>query len=161
MHDAPSVRRTPRYGELIRFAITGVVATLVDVAIFNALLLGVGAPSAWSKVVSSALAIAVAFAGSRWFTWRDRRTDSPGREYALFVLFSVAAAGIQLACLLFSRHVLGFTDPVADNVSANVVGMALATLFRFWTFRTYVFAERARPATRRAVDAETADANPS
>jgi putative flippase GtrA len=130
--------------EMFRFAVTGLTAYLADVAVFNVLLLWVGLPSAWSKVLSSVVAIAIAFAGSRWYTWRERRSDSPGREYALFVLFSVLAAGIQVACLVLSHDVLGLTSPLADNLSANVVGMGLATLFRFWTFRTFVFP--ARPA---------------
>ena len=128
-----------RIGELLRFALTGAAAYLADVAVFNALLLGGGMAPTWSKVLSSGVAIAVAFAGSRWFTWRDRRSDRMGREYALFLLFSVLAAAIQYLCLVVSHHVLGWTSALADNVSANVVGMALATAFRFWTFRLYVF----------------------
>ena len=140
-HVGPS--RTGPGGEVLRFAVTGLAAYLTDVAVFNILLLGAGMPAPWSKVLSSAVAIAVAFAGSRHYTWRDRRTGSGWREYALFVLFSVLAAGIQLACLLVSHELLRLRSPLADNVSANVVGMALATLFRFWTFRTYVFPRRA------------------
>jgi putative flippase GtrA len=131
--------RTERHGELIRFALTGVAAYLTDVGVFNLLLLGADMPATWSKILSSAVAIAVAFAGSRWFTWPDRRSDHIGREYALFVVFSILAAGIQYLCLVASHDVLGWTSPLADNVSANVVGMALATAFRFWTFRSYVF----------------------
>ena len=29
---------------------------------------------------------------------------------------------------------------MSDNVSANVVGVGLGTLFRFWSYRTLVFA---------------------
>jgi putative flippase GtrA len=131
--------RSDRVGELVRFAVTGGAAYLADVAVFNLLLLGADMAPTWSKVLSSVVAIAVAFTGSRWFTWRDRRSDRIGREYALFVLFSVLAAGIQYLCLVLTHHGLGWTSALADNLSANVVGMALATAFRFWTFRTYVF----------------------
>lgn len=131
-----------RRQELFRFAVIGGVAYATDVVIFNILLVGLELPSAWCKVVSSAAAIAVAFAGSRHYTWRNRRTDAPWREYGLFVLFSVLAAGIQLLCLLVSHELLGLRSALADNLSANVVGMALATIFRFWTFRTYVFPRR-------------------
>lgn len=131
--------RPDRLGELLRFAMTGGAAYLADVAVFNLLLLGADMAPTWSKILSSVVAIAVAFAGSRWFTWRDRRSDRIGREYALFVLFSVLAAGIQYLCLVVTHHGLGWTSALADNISANVVGMALATAFRFWAFRTYVF----------------------
>lgn len=139
MPPSPAASPAAGAGELLRFAITGLAAYLTDVALFNLLLLGAETPSGWAKTISSAAAIGVAFLGSRHYTWRDRRTDSPGREYALFVLFSVLAAGIQLGCLLISRNLLGLTSALADNVSANVIGMGLATAFRFLTFRTYVF----------------------
>lgn len=135
-------RRTDGRGEVVRFAVIGLAAYLTDVAVFNLLLLGADVSPGWSKVLSSAVAIAVAFLGSRHYTWRDRRTDSPWREYVKFVVFSVLAAGIQLVCLLISHHLLGLESALADNVSANVVGMALATAFRFWTFRTFVFPEQ-------------------
>jgi putative flippase GtrA len=128
-----------RLAELIRFGVTGLAAYLADVLVFNLLLFGTHLTAPQSKIVSSLVAIAVAFAGSRWFTWRDRRSERIGREYSLFVLFSVLAAGIQYLCLLLTHVGLGWTGALADNLSANVVGMALATGFRFWTFRSYVF----------------------
>jgi putative flippase GtrA len=128
-----------RVAEMMRFALTGAAAYLADVLVFNLLLLGADMRPTWSKVLSSVVAIAVAFAGSRWFTWRDRRSSRIAREYALFFFLSAVAAGIQYLCLVVSHYGLDWTSPLADNVSANVVGMALATVFRFWTFRTFVF----------------------
>ena len=37
---------------------------------------------------------------------------------------------------------LGLTSRWADNISANVVGLALGTAFRFWSYRTFVFGEQ-------------------
>ena len=125
-------------GEVGRFAVVGAAAYATDVVAFNVLRLAGTAPVG-AKVASSVLAVAVAFAGSRWWTWRDRSGPGLARQSALFVLFSALGAGLQLLCLVLSREVLGLRDAVSDNVSANVVGMALATAFRFWTFRTFVF----------------------
>ena len=125
--------------ELGRFLVVGAAAYGTDVAVFNVLRLSGTAPVG-AKALSSALAVAVAFTGSRRWTWPDRSRQGLVRQSALFVLFSALAAGVQLLCLLCSREVLGLRDAVSDNVSANVVGMALATVFRFWTFRTFVFA---------------------
>jgi putative flippase GtrA len=139
MSKAGSLLGADRVGELIRFGLTGLAAYLTDVLVFNLLLFGSHLTAPESKIVSSLAAIAVAFAGSRWFTWPDRRSDRVAREYSLFLLFSVLAAGIQYLCLVVTHVGLGWTSAVADNLSANVVGMALATAFRFWTFRNYVF----------------------
>ncbi|MFB9376682.1 GtrA family protein [Kineococcus gynurae] len=131
-----------RVREVGRFLVTGGLAYLADVAVFNLLLLVFDVPSLWAKVVSSIIAIAVAFVGSRYYTWADRRSAHPGREYAMFLLLSVIAALLQIGCLWFSRHVLGLTSPLADNISSNIVGMAIATIFRFLTFRSLVFPAR-------------------
>ncbi len=128
-----------RLGEVGRFGVVGLAAYATDLLVFNALLLGVGVASVPAKVIAGAVAIAVAYAGSRWWTWRDRRGPDVGREYALFLLFSVLAALLQLGCLWVSHHGLGLTSTLADNISGNVIGMALATVFRFYTFRTFVF----------------------
>jgi putative flippase GtrA len=47
--------------------------------------------------------------------------------------------GIAVACLWFSHYVLDLRSPLADNISANGVGLVLGTMFRFWTYRTFVF----------------------
>lgn len=129
-------------GEATRFWVVGGVAYAADLLVFNVLLLQVGVPSVAAKVASSAVAIAVAYAGSRWWTWRERRSADVAGELARFVVVSVVAAGLQLLCLVVAREVLGLRSAVADNVSGNVVGMAVATAFRFWAFRTVVFRGR-------------------
>lgn len=131
-----------------RFAVTGLAAYVVDVAIFNLCLLVLELGPIVSKTVSSVFAISVAFAGSRWFTWRHRPRGNAALEYTSFFLLSVLAVFIQLGCLFVSHHVLGLTGPVADNISGNVVGMGLATAFRFWSFRRFVFVERASSTLR-------------
>ena len=130
-----------RVREVGRFLVSGGIAYLADLAVFNLLLFS-GVGSLTSKVVSSVIAIAIAFLGSRYYTWRDRRSEHPGREYAMFFLLSVIAAGLQLLCLAITHHGLGWTSPLADNLSGNVVGMAIAMVFRFVTFRTLVFPDR-------------------
>lgn len=130
-----------RVREVLRFLVTGGIAYLADLVIFNVLLFS-GVGSVWSKVASSVVAIAVAFVGSRYYTWRDRRSEHPAREYAMFVLLSVIAAGLQLLCLTITHYGFGWTSPLADNLSGNVVGMAIAMVFRFLTFRSLVFPDR-------------------
>jgi putative flippase GtrA len=79
------------------------------------------------------------YAGNRHWTFRHRVRTSVAREYPLFFLLNGVGLGIALACLATSRYILGFSGPLADNVSANVVGLLLGTLFRFWSYRKWVF----------------------
>jgi hypothetical protein len=57
----------------------------------------------------------------------------------MFVVINVATMLIPIACLWFSRHVLDHNDPWSDNLSANVIGLFLGMVARFYLFRTLVF----------------------
>lgn len=125
-------------GEIGRFAVTGAAAYLVDVVVFNLALLLVGTDHLSAKMVSSAAAITVAYLGSRFYTWPARKSCG-ARPVVAFVAVSAVAASVQVVCLWVSHDVIGWTSPVVDNVSANVVGMALGTVVRFFGFRSLVF----------------------
>ena len=47
--------------------------------------------------------------------------------------------------LVLSHDVLGLTSRLDDNISANVIGLGLATAFRFWSYRTFVFGASETP----------------
>lgn len=132
--------------QLGRFGVVGALAYVVDVGSFNLLSYGAGSVGGWledapltAKSLSVCLATLVAWAGNRWWTFRDRRRSAVLPELGLFVATNGAALAISLLCLAFTVHVLGLTGPVAANTSANVVGVALGTAFRFYAYRTWVF----------------------
>jgi putative flippase GtrA len=142
--DPPS--RGPRLlRELAAFGVVGLIAFVVDLGTFNAArhLLDVGPLSA--KTTSVVLATTVAFAGNREWTFRDRGRAPAGRQYVLFFLLNGVALLIALACLGVTYYVLGLRSPLAENISANGVGLVLGTAFRFWAYRRWVF----RPGCQR------------
>jgi putative flippase GtrA len=46
---------------------------------------------------------------------------------------------VTLIPLYVSRNVLGYDSLLADNISANLIGVALAAAFRFLANRIWVF----------------------
>jgi len=129
--------------ELGKFFSVGLIAYIVGVGGYNALVHAKGAPLAskplTASVISGALSILVAYFGNRHWTWKDRQRTGAKREIALFFLINGIALVFGVLCLAFSRYVLGLESVLADNISANVVGVGVGTLFRFWTYRTVVF----------------------
>jgi putative flippase GtrA len=129
--------------ELGKFGTVGIIAFGVDFAIFNSARL-LGVETLLSGTISMTVAATVAFVGNRFWTWRDRERTGLRREYTLYFLFNLVGLAIGLTCLGLSRYVLGafwpiFTTLVAENVAKNIVGMALGTAFRFWSYRQIVF----------------------
>lgn len=144
---APLARRLPGR-EVVVFGVVGLSGYVTDVGIFN-LLRYAGDPGVLNakpltaKVISVAVAIVVTYLGNRYWTWRHRPRRGHRREFVLFIGFSLVGMAISLACLAVSHYALGLTSALADNVSANVVGLVLGTTFRFWAYRTYVFPREA------------------
>ena len=140
--------------EVATFLVVGGAGYVVDVTSFNMLrsesLLSTLDPS-YARIVAVALAMVVTYLGNRLFTWRDRASGDRRREIGLFVIFNLIGLAPSVATLVISHDLLGLTSRVADNISANVVGLALGTLFRYWSYKTFVFATApavAEPAAR-------------
>jgi putative flippase GtrA len=153
------------YREMLKFGAVGLVAFVVDVGLFNLLTsdlwFGTGSPpldghEKLAKVVSASTATVVAWLGNRYWSFRHRRQSSRGREFLTFVFLNVVATGIAVLCLAISHDLLGFTSRLADNLSGNVIGIGLGTLFRFWAYRTFVFTELMDADERDAAAADAA-----
>ncbi|MGQ0625922.1 MAG: GtrA family protein [Sporichthyaceae bacterium] len=130
--------------ELAKFGVVGAVAYIVDITTFNLLRSGDGPLNdkpITAKIISTVLATTVAFIGNRQWTFRHRERSNLRREYVLFFALNAVALVIALSCLGISHYLLNFTSPLADNISANVIGMGLGTIFRFWAYRRFVFTE--------------------
>lgn len=134
--------------EVLTFLAVGGAGYVVDVAAFN-VLLSVQPFAGWDPTVARTGAVVVAmvvtYCGNRWVTWRGEAAQDRRREVALFVLFNVIGLAISVLALWLSHDVLGLTTRLADNISANVVGLGLATVFRFWSYRRFVFVVDRRP----------------
>jgi putative flippase GtrA len=109
-------------GEVARFLAVGGVATLVSLVGFNVLAHGV-----------------VAYVGMMTYAFRDRGVGDPLAGLVRFFGLGAATMVIPVGCLWVSRYMLGLSSPLADNLSANVVGLVLGAAARFWVFRRYVF----------------------
>jgi len=138
-----AVRRSRISPQLLTFLIVGGTGYVVDVVVFN-LLRSTATLGAWDPSVARVLAVGAAmvvtYLGNSLLTWRGERGGDRRREVTLFVVFNLIGLGISVLTLAVSHDVLGLTSRLADNISANGVGLALGTLFRYWTYQTFVFA---------------------
>ncbi len=145
------------YRELAKFGVVGALAFVVDQGGYNLLVFGLpgsgggpmhGSPVA-ASVVATGAATVLSWAGNRYWTYRHQRRANIAHELALFVVVNVIGIVITASTVFLSRHVLGFDSVLSDNV-ARLLGWALATAFRFVTYRRYVFVrteERAEVST--------------
>jgi len=133
--------------EVSKFGTVGGIAFAVDLLIFN-VLLHAGSETLLAKTISTVIATTLAFLGNRFWTWRHREHLNMARQYTTFFLLNAVGLGIGLSCLAISHYGLGqiwpaLQTPLADNISGQLVGTAFGTLFRFWSYRRFVFPDAA------------------
>lgn len=124
--------------ELSAFGVVGAINFAVDLGIFNALHFGAGVGPLTSKVISTAVSTTLSYFMNRHWSFSHRARTGIRREYALFFGLNAVALGIALLVLAVVHYGLGQHGEVALNL-ANVVGIGLGTIFRFWSYKRWVF----------------------
>lgn len=141
--------------EVTKFLTVGGVATLVALVLFNLLVHGfktmdhppLNDHPLIAYLIANVVGMLISYRGTRSWAFRDREPVHADGGRTAYFLITALTLTLPLAALKISRDVLHLTDPVSDNISANVIGLALGVLARFYLFRTYVFR---RPATEGA-----------
>jgi putative flippase GtrA len=127
----------------LKFGIVGGFSALVDIGLFNLLLLDpdFGERPLLAKTISVAISTVTAWLGNRFWTFRGKHRKDFWVELLEYALVALGGLGIALGFLWISHYVLGFTSLLADNISANVLGLAAATAFRYLLNVYWVFGE--------------------
>lgn len=137
--------------EVAKFGAVGALGLLVNIAVFNLVRHTTDLQVVRASVLATFVAILFNYIGFRYWTYRDRDKSGRTRELMLFLLFSAAGAVIENGVLYAATYGFGWNSPVQSNVF-KIVGIGVATLFRFWSYRTWVF--KALPAEEAVLDAE-------
>ena len=160
--------------EMLKFGVVGAVAFVIDLGGYNLLVFGPHLLGMFgqqttqgvlhdkpltARIIAATVSTLVAWVGNRMWTFRHRRNRQASHELALYLLFNVVAMVISVACLGISRYVFGLHTQLADNVT-NIFGIVLGTLFRFWSYRKWVFAgvlEEDQPGARGAPNPQSSN----
>lgn len=130
--------------EAAKFGVIGTIGIFVDNGAFLLLAAGQGPMVGHDKLASvTATAIATAFSWvcNRYWTFRHRRQSDVGREVLLFLFFNAVGALITMACVALAIDVFGVVSPAGKTV-ARLIGIVIGTIFRFWTYRQFVFVRK-------------------
>lgn len=145
--------------QIIKFAIVGVLNTLVDFAVFQALNLLLG----WvyvAQIIGYTCGIINSYVWNSNWTFREQRTRS-FREIALFILVNLLSLGVSLGVIWLCRDVFGITNewvaswmPAALNgfLKGDTVDKLIATCFaivvNYVGNRLFVFNQKPQTTTQ-------------
>lgn len=125
--------------ELAKFGLVGLVSFVIDLGGFNLLVAGPLAHKVTTaKLISGGVATVVAWVGNRYWTFRHRRNRPVHHEVALFFIVNAIALALSAATVALAHYGFNAKGALALNFAA-FVGIGLGTLFRFWTYRRFVF----------------------
>lgn len=138
--------------EVAKFGAVGGIGTLINLGVFNLVRHTTEIPVVRASIIATAVAICCNYIGFRYFTYRDRDKSGRTREMTLFLLFSVIGLVIENGVLYLATYGFGWDSRLQSNIF-KFLGIGVATLFRFWSYRTWVF--KALPARETVASAES------
>ena len=144
----------------LKFGVIGLIAFFIDLGVFNLLRLGVFGHGHFfqspvgASIVSVTIATLFTWIGNRYWTFRENRRKNYALELLEFAAVAVVGLVINTGCLWISHYVLGFDTLLADNISKNVIGLGLATAFRFVAYRYWVYGSHRKDGLSASRDRE-------
>lgn len=128
--------------EVAKFGVVGGIGFFIDTGIFLWLITGPMEDSAVkAKLIATAVATVFSWVANRYWTFRNRRQSNVMRELILFLVMNGIGAGIQAGFVFIAKYFLGVTSAGGMVLFDNIIGLAFATVFRFVSYRLWVFTE--------------------
>jgi putative flippase GtrA len=138
--------------ELAKFGVVGLIGSVIDLGGAAYLHGAEGIGPMFSKAISLIAATVVTYLGSRFWTFRHRVNQALLREGMLFVALNVVGLVIAEAVIAFVSYGLDMKHVLAYN-AASVVGTGLGTIFRYFSYKKWVFLADTPAATVAAGEA--------
>jgi putative flippase GtrA len=124
--------------EVAKFGAVGIIAFFITIGGANGLHYGARLGPLTSVTLATIVATVFAFLGNKLWAFRHRKGSHLGRESVLFFVFNGIGLLIQLGFVSAARYGLGLEDKFSYNL-ANIVGVGVATIFRLYCYRRWVF----------------------
>ncbi len=125
--------------EFAKFAVIGVAGVFITNAVYDLLYLHLGLGPVTSTTIATIVATIASYLGNRYWSFRDRQRTGVAREIVIFTVLNGIGLLIQDATVAFNYYLLHLGhDKLAGFIALNV-GIVLATLFRFWSYRQFVW----------------------
>ena len=138
--------------ELAKFGVVGLVGSVIDLGGAAYLHGAEGIGPMVSKALSLVAATVITYLGSRFWTFRHRVNQALLREGVLFIALNLVGLVIAEAVIAFISYGLDMKSTLAYN-AASVAGTGLGTIFRYFSYKKWVFLADTPAATVAAGEA--------
>jgi putative flippase GtrA len=124
--------------ELLKFGVVGGIGAVIDLGGAAVLHGKFHVEALEAKAISTVIAMALTYLGSRFWTFKHRENQALGRELALFIVLNLIGLVVAEAVIAVVTYGLGLHSQLEYN-AASFFGTGLATIFRYFAYRQWVF----------------------
>jgi len=124
--------------EIAKFGVVGAFCAALDLLLFNVFHHAWGVGPITAKALSTLVSALCAYLGNRHWSFRHSQSVGVRKELPVFIGLNVVGLAIAEVVLGFTYYVLDQKSAIATNL-ANVVGIGVGTIFRFITYKRFVF----------------------
>jgi len=135
--------------EFAKFAVVGVAGVVITNAVYDLLFIHLGIGPVTSTTIATVVAAIATYLGNRYWSFRTRQRTGVVREIIIFAILNGIGLLIQDAAVAFNYYLLHLGHNKLAGFIALNSGIALATLFRFWSYRRFVWIAPAAPSPDR------------
>jgi putative flippase GtrA len=121
-----------------KFGLVGIAGVVVVIVGADVLHFELGLDKYSSLTIATIVATVVTFLGNRYWSFSDRQGSGTRSETIMFFVLNGVGLGIQYACLALVTDALGLSGKLWYTV-ANLIGIGFGTLFRFWSYRKWIW----------------------
>lgn len=131
-----------RFRQLIhegaKFLIVGGIGFVVVLAGSYALHFELGVGKFTSVTIATVVATVITFLGNRHWSFQHRQGAGARSETVLFFVLNGVGLLIQYASIFVVTDLLGLGGRLWYTI-ANLIGIGIGTLFRFWSYRKWIW----------------------
>ena len=125
--------------EFAKFAVIGITGVFITNAVYDLLFIHLGVGPVTSTTIATVVAAIASYLGNRYWSFRTRQRTGIVREVMVFAVLNGIGLLIQDATVAFNYYLLHLGHNKLAGLVALNAGIALATLFRFWSYRRFVW----------------------
>jgi putative flippase GtrA len=130
--------------EMAKFGVVGGIGFVITLGGFSVLHNDLKLGLLTSNALATIVAAAVTFVGNKYWTFRHRTGHGTRRETIAFVVMNGVGLLIQYGCTWIAVNGFGVHGTIMTDL-AEVIGIGLGTVFRFWSYRKWVWHAPAGP----------------
>lgn len=124
--------------EAAKFGIVGIVGVFLNLVIADLMHFAFGVGGIRAATVGAVVTTITSYVANRYWSFRHRARTGIGRETLIFAVLNGVGIAMQVGTVAVITHGFGFSGKLVYTF-ANCLGIVFGTIFRWWSYRKWVF----------------------